>query len=49
MDTFITLSILLILCVWAIIKIFTALWERDKDCYTTLNLPLDNKNKWWYN
>lgn len=49
MDTFVTLTILLILCVWAIIKVYSSLADHDKDSYTTLNLPLDNKGKWWYN
>lgn len=49
MDTFITLTILLIAIVKLNIFLFQHLIEKDKDSYSTLNLPLDNKGKWWYN
>ncbi len=49
MDTFITLTVLLIATIWAIVKVYSALAEREKNFSSTLNLPLDNKGKWWYN
>ena len=49
MDTFVTLTILLIAIVKLNIFLFQRLIEKDKDSYSTLNLPLDNKGKWWYN
>ena len=49
MNTFVTLTILLIAIIWAIVKVYGALARHDKNFYTTLNLPLDNKGKWWYN
>ena len=48
MDTYITLSILLIFMVWLCVKLLHALFEHDKKSYTSLNLPLENKGKWWY-
>ena len=49
MDTYITLTILLIssfvFMVWLLVNYF----KHEKKFFTTLNLPLDNKGKEWYN
>ena len=46
--TFVTLSILLMMSIWGLIKLFKALGKHDNIKYTTLNDPLKNKNKPWY-
>ena len=46
--TFVTLSVLLVLMIWFVIKLFKALGKHDHIEYTTLNDPLKNKNKPWY-
>jgi hypothetical protein len=49
MDTYITLSILLGLMVYCVYFVLRAYFSKEKKNFTTLNLPLDNKGKWWYN
>jgi len=49
MLTFITLGFLLLICLWGVISLFSALGKHDKIEYTTLNQPLKNKGKPWYN
>ena len=50
MDTYITLTILSVGMVWLVYWILKNFYEHDyKKNYTTLNKPLDNKGKWWYN
>ena len=49
MDTYITLTVLLIgsliFAVWLLKNYF----KHEKNFFTTLNLPLDNRGKEWYN
>ena len=49
MDTYITLSILLIVGLWGIINLLIAYFKHEKKNFHTYDFPLDNKNKWWYN
>ena len=47
--TFITLTILCILALYGICWLFKILGEHDKVKYSTLNKPLKNAGKPWYN
>lgn len=45
----ITLSILAIIGIIALYIVVISFFKKEKKNLTTLNLPLDNKDKWWYN
>lgn len=47
--TFLTLIVLMILLSWFVIWLLVSLWKHDKMKYSTLNEPLKNKGKPWYN
>lgn len=49
MNTYITLILLSILMVKILVFLLKAMIKKDKKSFSTLNLPLDNKGKWWYN
>ena len=49
MDTYITLSILLISSICFIVWLLKNYFKREKKNFHSYDLPLDNKNKWWYN
>ena len=49
MNTYVTLSILFICGVSFLIWLLKSFFNHEKNSFTTLNKPLDNKNKWWYN
>ena len=49
MDTYITLSILLICSIVAIVNLLKAFYQREKKNFHTYDFPLDNRDKWWYN
>ena len=49
MDTYITLSILLICSIVAVVNLLKAFYQHEKKNFHTYDFPLDNKNKWWYN
>lgn len=49
MDTYITLSILLISAIVFIVWLLKNYFKREKKNFHSYDLPLDNKNKWWYN
>ena len=49
MNTYVTLCILLVIavsfCTWLVYNHY----QHEKKFFSTLNEPLDNKGKWWYN
>lgn len=47
--TFITLGVLLVVSIWFVCWLFKALGKHDHLEYTTLDQPLKNKGKPWYN
>lgn len=47
--TFLTLGVLLVLTTWGAGWLIIALGKHDKIKYSTLNKPLKNKGKPWYN
>ena len=47
--TYVTLSILAIIGIITVYQVIKAWYSKEKKTFTTLNLPLDNKGKWWYN
>ena len=47
--TFLTLGVLVIASAWFVGWLIVALCKHDKIKYSTLNEPLKNKNKPWYN
>ena len=49
MDTYVTLSILLILSIFCVVKLLKAYFSHEKKNFHSYDLPLDNKGKWWYN
>lgn len=49
MDTYITLIALMVGAVWFLNWLVHQMYDHDKKNNTTLNKPLDNKGKWWYN
>lgn len=50
MDTYITLIMLSAGMIWFVNFLLHELYDKDyKNKSETLNKPLDNKNKWWYN
>lgn len=49
MDTYVTLSVLLICFIIAVVNLLKAFYQHEKKNFHTYDFPLDNKNKWWYN
>jgi len=49
MDTYVTLSILLILSIFGVVKLLQVYFSHEKKFFHSYDLPLDNKGKWWYN
>ena len=49
MDTYITLSILLISALSFTVWLLRAYWKQEKKNFHSYDFPLDNKGKWWYN
>ena len=47
--TFVTLIFLIIATTWFAGWLLVNLWKHDKMKYSTLNEPLKNKGKPWYN
>ena len=47
--TFLTLGVLVIASAWFVGWLIVVLCKHDKIKYSTLNEPLKNKNKPWYN
>jgi hypothetical protein len=47
--TFITLGVLLIASIYFVVFLFNALGKHDNIKYSTLDKPLKNKGKPWYN
>ena len=47
--TFLTLGVLVIASTWFVGWLVISLGKHDKIKYSTLNEPLKNKNKPWYN
>lgn len=49
MDTYITLSLLLIIGIVFLVDLLSAYFRKEKKTFHTYDFPLDNKDKWWYN
>ena len=49
MDTYVTLSVLLICCGFAVVSLLKVFYKHEKKNFHTYDFPLDNHNKWWYN
>jgi len=49
MDTYVTLSCLLISGIVFVGWLIKQHFSHEKNFFDTLNKPLDNKDKWWYN
>lgn len=47
--TYITLSILSIIMIWAVVFVGRAVTSKERTAASTLNKPLKNSNKYWYN
>lgn len=45
----ITLSVLAVIGIITLYIVVSSFFKKEKKNFTTLNLPLDNKGKWWYN
>ena len=49
MDTYVTLSCLLIISLVCAVYVVCCFYKKEKKNFHTYDFPLDNKNKWWYN
>ena len=49
MDTYITLTVLLVGMIWLCNWLIHEYFDHEKNSYHFFDLPLDNKGKWWYN
>jgi len=49
MDTYITLISLLICGIWAVVWLVIKYYKKEEKNFHSYDLPLDNKDKWWYN
>ena len=49
METYVTLSSLLIVAVIGVISLLKIYFKHEKKNFHSYDFPLDNKNKWWYN
>ena len=49
MDTYITLSVLLVSGIWFTVWLIKQHYNHEKKSIKTFDYPLDNKGKWWYN
>lgn len=48
METYVTLSVLLVCAGWFVGWLLATYFRKEKKHFDTLNLPLKNKGKWWY-
>ena len=49
METYVTLTILLIVAVIAVFSLLNVYFKHEKKNFHSYDFPLDNKDKWWYN
>lgn len=49
METYVTLSFLLIGTILCVVNLISALIRKEKKNFHSYDFPLDNKDKWWYN
>ena len=49
METYVTLSVLLIVAAIGVVSLLKAYFQHEKKNFHSYDFPLDNKNKWWYN
>ena len=49
MDTYITLSVLLVCGLIGMIMLVSTFYKHEKKNFHSYDFPLDNKDKWWYN
>ena len=49
MDTYITLSVLVICSLCFVVWLLKQYFKEEKKNIHYFDLPLDNKGKWWYN
>lgn len=49
MDTYITLSVLLISMIYFVVWLLKNYFAHEKKNFHSYDFPLDNKDKWWYN
>ena len=49
METYVTLSVLLIVTVIGVISLLKIYFKHEKKNFHSYDFPLDNKDKWWYN
>lgn len=49
MDTYVTLSCMLIGMVWFVVWLLKEYFKHEKKFFNSFDYPLDNKGKWWYN
>ena len=49
METYVTLSSLLIVAAVGVISLLKTYFKHETKNFHTYDLPLKNKNKWWYN
>ena len=49
METYVTLSALLVVAVIGVISLLKIYFKHEKKNFHSYDFPLDNKDKWWYN
>ena len=49
MNTYVTLTCLLVIGIIFICWLVNSHYQHEKKNYHTYDFPLDNKGKWWYN
>ena len=49
MDTYVTLSVLLICAIVFVRWLLKNYFKHEKKNFHSYDFPLDNKDKWWYN
>ena len=49
MDTYVTLSVLLISTIGFAVWLLANYYKHEKKNFHSYDFPLDNKDKWWYN
>lgn len=49
MDTYVTLSVLLVCAIWFLCWLIKVHFQHEKNSLNIFEKPLDNKGKWWYN
>ena len=48
MDTYVTLSVLLVCSVIGVIQLLRVYFQHERKNFHAYDYPLKNKNKWWY-